>query len=183
MNEIWNNINNRLKELNCDKYVILNTPTSIKEINELESHIGITLPNSYQKFLLIHNGQDEDSDIGIIYQEVLLSVESIIEQWDVWCSCIDDDSNEEIIESNPKGFVKKMYINKKWIPITHDGGGNHIGIDYDPDTNGTVGQIIRFGADEETHTVLASSFEEFINKYTKLLEKSTWNSEYFEFTF
>ena len=33
----------------------------------------------------------------------------------------------------------------KWLPFCSDDGGNFIGIDLDPDVNGTVGQVINFG--------------------------------------
>jgi len=57
----------------------------------------------------------------------------------------------------------KKYFNYKWLPVFSDYGGNYIGIDLDPDTNGKKGQIINFGRDEEIMIVLADSLEEFFD--------------------
>ena len=57
----------------------------------------------------------------------------------------------------PEGAVDPAYINPRWIPLTHDGSGNHIGLDMDPWPGGRVGQIILYGRDEDVKTVLAPS--------------------------
>lgn len=65
-----------------------------------------------------------------------------------------------------------------WIPLTHNAGGNHIGLDFDSDTLGKAGQIIVFGVDEDTKHLAADTFEAFINDYVLWLEEhAEWNSE------
>lgn len=77
---------------------------------------------------------------------------------------IDFNFNEEIpFTSTPEGAIKKMYFNPKWIPVFSDHGGNYIGIDLDPDTNGTKGQVIIFGRDEEDMFVLSNSITDFFD--------------------
>ena len=73
--------------------------------------------------------------------------------------------------SFPEGAIKKRYFNPNWIPIIFDNLGNYIGIDLDPDVNGTAGQVINFGRDEEDMFVIAESFEKFLDFSLELIVK------------
>ncbi|WP_275897127.1 SMI1/KNR4 family protein [Stenotrophomonas sp. G4] len=68
-----------------------------------------------------------------------------------------------------------MYSNARWIPLTHDGGGNHMGLDFDPDAGGAEGQMISFGADEDTKYLLARTFDDFVAKALEWIQQSRWN--------
>ena len=49
----------------------------------------------------------------------------------------DYNFDEELpLTSTPPGAIKLKYFHIKWLPIFSDGGGNFIGIDLDPETNG-----------------------------------------------
>ncbi|MFJ9499072.1 SMI1/KNR4 family protein [Brevibacillus centrosporus] len=50
-----------------------------------------------------------------------------------------------------------MERNRYWLPISKDWGGNHLGLDLDPDEQGRMGQVINFGRDEEVKYVVALS--------------------------
>lgn len=83
-----------------------------------------------------------------------------------------DFDNTLPLTSTPSGAIKKKYFHIKWIPILSDFGGNYIGIDLDPDTNGTKGQVIIFGRDEEDMFVLANSWDEFLDWNLDLIQNS-----------
>jgi cell wall assembly regulator SMI1 len=74
-----------------------------------------------------------------------------------------DFDNQISFTSTPENAIKKKYFHYKWIPLFSDFGGNYIGIDLDPDTNGKKGQIINFGRDEEKMLVIADSLEHFFD--------------------
>lgn len=74
----------------------------------------------------------------------------------------------------PEGAVDPAYINSRWIPLTHDGSGNHIGLDFDPWPGGRVGQVILFGRDEEIKAVLAESLGRFLEWVAGLLESGNF---------
>ncbi len=80
-----------------------------------------------------------------------------------------DFENTLPFTSTPEGAIKKKYYHIKWIPLISDYGGNYIGIDLDPDTNGTKGQVIIFGRDEEDMLVLANSWDEFLDWNLELI--------------
>ena len=72
-----------------------------------------------------------------------------------------DFDNEIPFTSTPPNTVKKIYFHDKWLPIFTDGGGNFIGVDLDPDTEATNGQVIIFGRDEDDLYALAENLERF----------------------
>lgn len=65
-------------------------------------------------------------------------------------------------QSLPAGFVKNNRMLSNRIPIHHDGGGNFIAIDLDPDTLGNYGQIITVDHEYEEQVVLAGNLKEYI---------------------
>ena len=73
--------------------------------------------------------------------------------------------------------VDPAYINSRWIPLTADGSGNHIGLDLDPWPRGRVGQVILFGRDEDVKVVLAESLGKFLEWIAGLLEGGNFRLE------
>lgn len=158
----------------------LNTGATKSDFDALEKHIGVTLPIKLKEFLSIHNGQD-DEGAGIIFGVQILSTTGIKRHWDSWREIDEEDMNEDsadFMESDPKGYIKPMYTNRKWIPLTYDGGGNHIGIDYDPDERGNFGQIITFGSDEDTKHLIAPNFSEYIAKLSISLKSEKLTDQF-----
>jgi len=74
-----------------------------------------------------------------------------------------DFDNELSLSSFPIDAIKTKYFHIKWLPIIHDGGGNYIGIDFDPAPMGKKEQVIVFGRDEEEMFVLSESWCGFLN--------------------
>jgi len=146
-------------------------------INELEGLIGVNFDETFRALYTLHDGQNSKSSAGFFYGLEFLSIEGIIQQWESWVSILNDPMDwdmHEFCTSHHKGKVKKLYANTKWVPFAFDWGGNHLGIDFDPDESGTVGQIINFGSDEETKYVIAESFAAFIDWYDSELRKGNY---------
>ncbi|WP_426399488.1 SMI1/KNR4 family protein [Ralstonia sp. R-29] len=183
MKDQWNQIEESLLSLDCLERVRLRPGASPSQIAELEQHLGVRLPERLKAFLSIHDGQD--GSVGLVGGETLLSVENIRKEWDAWRSIDEEAMNADCADfmaSQPEGFIKPMYTNRLWIPLTKDWGGNHLGLDYDPDKKGSVGQVIRFGRDEDTKRLVARSFEDFVSLLVSAMEAARWNGEYLEST-
>ena len=75
-----------------------------------------------------------------------------------------DFDNQIPFTSTPENTIQKKYFHYKWLPVFSDSGGNYIGIDLDPDINGTKGQVINFGRNEEDMFVLAENLEQLFDK-------------------
>lgn len=181
MKEQWTRIEGFLGTHGCQDQVGLRSGASAGDIQSLEAHLGVDFPDSLKRFLSVHDGQE--GRVGLVSGQQLLSAESIRQEWDMWRSLDEVAMNADcagFMASHPKGAIKPMYTNRFWIPLTRDWGGNHIGLDFDPDMQGTVGQVICFGRDQDTKVLLAESFDAFIEKLVASLSDSKWNGEYLE---
>jgi cell wall assembly regulator SMI1 len=180
MQDQWMRIKERLESLGCLEQMALLPGASQAQIEALEEHMGVTLPAALKEFLAVHNGQ---GGFGLIYGSEFLSVSGIRQEWDNWRSIDETEMNEDCAEfmgSEPNGFIKPLYCNRAWIPLTHDGGGNHFGLDLDPDILGKSGQVIAFGRDEDIKRLLANSFELFVEECIAWLERAVWNGKYLD---
>lgn len=182
MERYWKEIKEILSSRGCIDKVMLNRGATVSELDALEVHLGVTLPTELKEFLSIHNGQ-KDECAGLVFGQRLLSTNSIRRCWDDWRNIDETEMNKDcasLMDSNPKGYIKPMYTNKKWIPISYDWSGNHIGLDYDPDEKGKQGQIITFGRDTDTKHLIASNFSNLIYMLTVFLKNARWTGEYLE---
>jgi cell wall assembly regulator SMI1 len=174
----WNQIEQSLSTKGCLDHMGLRPGASKSEIANLEEHLEVKLPDSLKAFLSIHDGQDEGRGsmiwVGLAGGQRLLSVREIRGRWDDWCSI---EFAEDSMASDPVGFIKPMYTNPLWIPLTEDFSGNHMGLDYDPDKKGASGQVIRFGRHEDPKRLIAGSFEDFVGKLVSWVVALQWDGE------
>jgi cell wall assembly regulator SMI1 len=142
---------------------------SLEMVQQLESAIGVRLPDSFKNLYLWHDGQNMSTRTGPWYGLRFLPVNRIQKEYEMWQQVLRDSSEESLIslnaimKSTPQQFVKREYANLKWIPFAYDNGGNYLGIDLDPDIQGTVGQVINFGRDEERKIAIADSLESYLD--------------------
>lgn len=149
-----------------------NPPATDAELDALEKLVGLELPQSYRQLYRWHDGENDDR-WGHIYGMPLLPLKEVASQWKGWVDVLayfEGDRYKVAGGAWPPGAVDPAYINKRWIPLTHDGSGNHIGLDFDPWSNGRVGQVILFGRDEDVKAVIAESLGKFLNWLAELLE-------------
>ncbi len=142
----------------------LNPPLAEAELGSLTQHLPFALPDDLQTLYRRHNGEDDKKLSGMLFGLPWLSLEVALGEWKGWRELADDDFSgiDESIVSVPEGHIKKNYINTHYFPISHDSGGNNIGIDLDPGPKGTKGQIINYGSDENTRYVIAPSLNDFL---------------------
>ncbi len=145
----------------------LRAGASTAALDDLERHLGVTLPPSLRAFLAAHDGQ-ERAGRGLFFGSEFLGVEGIRAQWDTWRGIDEDAMNADCADdmgSQPAGVVRPLYTNRGWIPLTHDFGGNHVGLDFDPDVAGHPGQVITFGRDVEVKRLVAPDFDAFLDRF------------------
>lgn len=146
------------------------------EIAEFERLVGRAFPEGLKVLYRWHDGQRGDADTGPFFGLDFLSLAGAKAHWESWKKAVDDASPDdmknlsEFCTSATPGAVKAVYANAYWIPFAYDHGGNHLGVDLDPGENGTVGQVINFGRDEENKFVLASSMTAFLEWLVEQLE-------------
>ena len=158
-----------------DSYVF-NPPATEEQLAAFERLIGLAMPRAYRQLYRWHDGEEDDR-WGHVFGMPLLSLEQAAAQWTVWNEVLADfDGNRYQISAAgwPQHAVDPAYINPRWIPLTHDGSGNHIGLDFDPWPEGRHGQVILYGRDEDVKVVLAPSLGAFLQWLAGLLESGNF---------
>lgn len=149
-----------------------NPPASEQDLDAFQALVRVSLPNAYRQLYLWHDG-DEEERFGHIYGLPLLSLREAAFQWNAWNGVFKEfTGNRYKVRGGawPAGAVDSAYINPRWIPLTHDGSGNHIGLDFAPGPRGRVGQVILYGRDEDVKAVIAPSLASFLSWIADLLE-------------
>lgn len=154
----------------------LNPPATEAQLAAFEQLVGRTMPRAFHQLYQWHDGE-QDGSWGYVYGLQLLPLEQVAFQWTSWNEVLADfDGDRYAIPGGgwPQGAVDPAYINPGWIPLTHDWGGNHIGLDLDPWPEGRIGQVILFGRDEEVKAVFAPSLGGFLEWIAGLLESGNF---------
>lgn len=138
-----------------------NPPATEEELRKAEEELGFSLPAELRELYQIHNGQSEDGP-GFFFGLPFLSLEDMLAEWRIWAELEEEYAMEGGHYSVPAAWIKERYINRYWLPISKDWGGNHLGIDLDPDEKGVSGQVINFGRDEEVKYVVARRLTDFL---------------------
>jgi cell wall assembly regulator SMI1 len=160
----------------------LNGHASNSDISKVEAETGLSLPEAFKEFLRIHNGEDGETWLALLGDgNQLLSCQSIINQYKLDQEIgqnIYDPQMENIefwkdrIKSNVlfvKGAVKPLMLHPKWLPITCMNGDVFRYLDFDPAPSGISGQVIEVNPEGCRYQVLASSFEDLLDKYLSQL--------------
>ncbi len=168
MNELWNRLKDWLEQNAPELLETMQPGASETQIVALEQHLGVNLPEDYRAFLRLCDGQPNDPKIRF-YDGELLSTQTVKVQWDIWKELLDDGDFDDY-ESQPHQGVKSDWWNPRWIPFTHDGGGNHLCLDLDPAPAGTVGQVITMWHDSMDRELIFSSFTAWLENVVNGLE-------------
>ncbi|MBO9623717.1 MAG: SMI1/KNR4 family protein [Sphingomonas sp.] len=156
-----------------------NPPATDAALDAFERRVGLKMPRAYRQLYRWHDGEESDR-WGPIYGLPLLPLRHVEQEWTAWNEVLAgfNGNRYEIPGSGwPRGAVDPAYINPRWIALTHDGSGNHIGLDFDPWPAGRRGQVILYGRDEDVKVVLAPSLGRFLEWIAGLLESGNFRLE------
>lgn len=149
-----------------------NPPAGEAALDRLQTAFGHALPQSYRQLYRWHDGETDDR-WGHIYGLPILPLKDVEDELKSWERVrAGFGGNRYAIPGAgwPEGAVDPAYSNAAWLPLTRDGSGNHIGLDFDPWPGGRIGQVIIFGRDEDVKVVLAPSLGKFLEWIATLLE-------------
>jgi cell wall assembly regulator SMI1 len=75
------------------------------------------------------------------------------------------------------GVIKPLYSSPLWIPLWADPvRPDYLGIDFDPDEAGRLGQIINFGRNEDDHFQAATDFDDLLVCLVAEVESGRWRA-------
>ena len=173
MNKAWKTYTEALFRRMPSLRNTLGKGASEDEIRAAEEEIGIVFPEMLRTLYLDNNGDTGESVCGMMLGFGFYDLDTLCSEWRSWKETAERMDETDLtgsrFTSEPVECIKRRYADPLWIPICGDGGGNHIGIDLDPDVKGRVGQVINFGRDEESKTVLAESLNAFLERLTRIV--------------
>jgi len=149
---------------------ILNEGAHEDDLCNLERDMQLCFPEEFKETYRLHNGSKRCRGL-FLDGSSLLSLKGVHEAWTGLC---DIHGEEEEDEETLAGPDKDMSWNKKWIPITDNGGGDHNCIDLDPGRGGKEGQVIDYSHEEGALRVVAGSLSEWLTELADLLDKGAY---------
>ena len=127
------------------------------DIAAAEAELGVPLPEDVRAIHRDHDGCSE----ALLDGREWLSLGRMVSEWRVWRDLLQRGCFEDA-EPAPSGGVKPQWVNPLWIPVTHDGAGNHHCLDLDPGRGGVRGQVIALRHDDPERVVVAGSLYAFL---------------------
>ena len=145
-----------------------------REIADTEVFLDVTFPDDVRASFRVHDGQSGSTasfgfSPGLIDGWELLSLATMRDQWQAWKDLLDGGEFDDT-RSEPRGPILTDWWHPCWIPLTHDGSGNHHMLDLNPAPGGAVGQIIEFVHDDSTRTVVAANFATWLTQFANDLD-------------
>ena len=150
-----------------------------EQVAATEQTLGVVFPEDVRQSYRCHDGQGLDPMLGcavgggFVTGGDFLSLDGIVDQWKVWKDLLDSDTFDGMA-SDPQPGVKSDWWNPKWVPITHDGSGNHFCLDLDPAPGGKIGQIITMWHDGSEREVIDDSFSDWLSQLANEYERGEW---------
>lgn len=151
-----NNIKASFDTLVEKKNLTISPPKDNTTVYEaFKNKAGFDFPEILKSFLSLHNG---------IKNTAFMSAEAIVSEWTNWKEIYDDWTQDELLDnySTNQGKALLMYTTPYWIPFFDLQNGNFLAIDFAPNTKGTPGQIIKFGADQEIGYIQDKNLNSFL---------------------
>ncbi|WP_224554310.1 SMI1/KNR4 family protein [Pectobacterium versatile] len=165
LNDLESWLINQLPEVAED----LNPGATHDELDAFIQHIGVAVPEDFLTLYRWHNGQRMAQKTGLWYGLSFLPLARVMQEVDGWREVVNTSSDDDLaslndaMSSTPPSYVKRLYANPLWVPFAYDWGSNYLAIDLDPDTQGTRGQVINCGRDEERKIAIAPSLDAFVH--------------------
>lgn len=172
MQEVWKRIESWLSTQESELWKGLNPGATDAEIAETEAFLGVTFPEEVRECYRIHNGQQPDAP-GLFPGGEFLSLQQICAQWKIWKDLLDRGDLKDSF-ALPNNLVRDDPWNIAWIPITHNGGGDHYCLDLDPAEGGTVGQTFDFHHDNPEYVVAAPNLTTWLQELADGLESGKY---------
>jgi cell wall assembly regulator SMI1 len=158
----------------------LRSGVSDDQLDAAEAELGREMPQQLRELYKLANGEADES-IGLFFGLPFIPLDRLKSERASWDKVAEDAGDDpgisEFLTSNPANAIQTNYANKNWLPVSHDWGGNHIGVDIGPGPSGTHGQVINFGRDEDNMIVLASSVGAFLAWLADSLEAGNFKIE------
>ncbi len=142
-----------------------------QELLELESLIGTTMPKTFRESYILHNGT---ARTWLLHHGSLHTLDGIATEWRMYSKWQEENGYGTFPTWHPTQ-LESMAIKPIWwgplrLPITDNGGGDPVTLDFDPAEDGSVGQVIKFNHEVGPINILAYGFGEWLDGIASELE-------------
>lgn len=174
MRDVWLRIEAVLRVAAPDLYASLAHPASAQAVEASETRIGVSFPADVRASYAIHDGSGgacilPQSAYGSWVTGVpLLSLDEVVRDTQMWREFRFDEVDHR--RARPDGPIRQNWWNCHWVPLTWDGGGDHLCLDFDPAPGGVTGQIICFSHEVGPVNVVANSWRAYLEQVATDLE-------------
>jgi cell wall assembly regulator SMI1 len=165
--EIWTRIEAWLRAQVPSGADVLSPVAAEEEIAATERFLGVSFPEDVRASFRLHDGQAGGP--WPVWGCELLSLGRIREEWTAWKELLDRGMFENS-RSCSDGRVVEDWWHAGWVPLTHDGSGNHYCLDLNPGPTGRAGQIIQMWHDDPGRPVVAPSYRAWLAAFADALE-------------
>lgn len=171
-------IDNPVEEGLYDEYMLING-ASERQLEVFEEKFHIKIPEDMKALYQYKNGSKwfyilfPNDKCSREFKYRLLSLEEIEELKTYFqnknalltefYSLEDGDFTKKLLERMEDRRVKPYLFNKRWIPFAEAAGGIHLMLDFDPDIDGTYGQIICYIHDPDEIVYISKTITEIID--------------------
>ncbi|MGL6096438.1 MAG: SMI1/KNR4 family protein [Fimbriiglobus sp.] len=174
MREIWSRIEAILGKQAPALLAKLPPGLSADAIAAVETELGFALPADVRESYAVRDGSGDagilpQDDYGRVNGVKMIPLGWVAGEREEWNDMLDDGEFDGT-EAKPEGPAKAEWWNRKWLPFTENGGGDHMCIDLDPAPGGTVGQVIDFRHDAGPRRVPAPSLRVYLEQLAADLE-------------
>ena len=149
-------------------------------IAQLESVLGVTLPEELRASYRWHDG---GFTMQLVTPMEILPIARIAELWQILEELLHDDEwagqppyyfTEEVVRSGwQTGPIQPVWWHRRWIPCGADSAGNLCCLDLAPASGGTMGQIIDWDHECGPSRVLFPNFAHLLAALADQVERST----------
>ena len=155
MKKIWSRLEGELTSKANAILESLNPGADEVEVEALEEFIGQELPTDYRDFVVIHNGQSQESNPGFFDMFSLMPLDLVQESWEELEGLRDDAGEDETCPGD-------------WLPFAEDGSGDMLCVELE---SGSISKYVSNDENEE----IADSFESWLADIHAALKNGEYN--------
>lgn len=171
-------IDDPIEEGIYDEYILIDGATD-EQIKSFEEKFDIKMPEDMKELYCYKNGSSmfnllfPNDKCEREFKYSLLSLEEIEREKGCFqnrdalltefYSYNEDDYTNKLLKRMEDSKVKPFLFNKKWFPFAEASGDVYLMMDFDPNDDGTYGQIICYIHDPDEIAFVAKSITEIID--------------------
>jgi cell wall assembly regulator SMI1 len=156
---VWREYRSELASKAPLAFANLAGPAAPQAIAAVEATLGQALPGELRDLLILNDGQVKPMECCALPGLIFLSCSQIAKEWTMWAKLRDSEGPDNLESLNDscralEPGVLDVYTHPGWIPLLKDGErADYLGLDLAPTVQGSSGQVINFGRDEERHFI------------------------------